>query len=182
MSNLRFLTLASIIAAAAASRLLPHPPNFTPIGAMALFGGATLGARWAAFAVPCAAMYLSDLALGFFIYDFGFFHSGMPFVYASFMLTVCVGLWLGSSRSTVMIGGAVALSTLLFFIVTNFGVWSMGHFYPKTLGGLIACYSAGIPFALNTLAGDAFYALVLFGGFAVAQNRLYRLREGAHTA
>src|SRR5437867_7495824 len=90
--NVRFVTLVGITLAAAASRLLPHPPNFTPLFAMALFGGAYFRNRIAAFAVPLAAMLLSDLALGVIHYGTAIFPS-MPFVYASFVLTVLLGWW-----------------------------------------------------------------------------------------
>ena len=170
MLNTRFFTFMGIILAAAAMRLVPHPPNVTPIGAMALFGGAYLASKKAAFLVPLVAMYLSDLVLGYFIYDFGWFHGLMPFVYGSFAMTVCLGLLIRRRRTPLLIGGAALIGSVLFFIVANFGVWITGHLYPKTVEGLITCYVAAIPFFRNPLAGDAVYTLVLFGGFALAQR------------
>ncbi len=175
--NTRFLTLLGITLSAAAMRLLPHPPNMTPIAAMALFGGAYFTTKRTAFLVPLAAMYLSDLALGFFIHDFGLFHWFMPFVYASFVMTVCLGLLVRHRLTPLTIGGAALMSSVLFFIVTNFGVWLVGNFYPKTVAGLVSCYVAAIPFFRNTLVGDAAYTLVLFGSFALAQRYLPVLRE-----
>lgn len=182
MLNTRFFTLVGIVLAAAAMRLIPHPLNFTPMAAMALFGGAHFANKKAAFAVPLAAMYLSDLFLGFFVYDSGWFHGSMPFVYASFAMTVCLGLWVRRRRSPLRIGGAALLGSVLFFVVTNFGVWLSGSLYPMTVDGLVACYVAAIPFFRHTLAGDAVYTVALFGGFALAQRYLSALREGPAAA
>jgi hypothetical protein len=177
MLNARFFTILGITLSAAAMRLLPHPPNMTPIAAMALFGGVYFTNRKIAFLVPLAAMYLSDLALGFFVYDFGWFHPFMPFVYASFAVTVCLGLLIRRRLTLLTVGGAALTSSVLFFIVTNFGVWLVDNLYPKTIAGLLSCYVAAIPFFRNTLMGNAFYTLVLFGGFALAQRYLPVLRE-----
>jgi len=177
MFNVRFFALLGIIFSAAAMRLLPHPPNMTPIAAMALFGGVYFANRRIAFLVPLAAMYLSDLALGFFVYDFGWFHGFMPFVYAGFIVTVCLGLLIRRRITPLAVGGAALTSSVLFFITTNFGVWLAGNFYPKTLAGLGSCYIAAIPFFRNALMGNAIYTLLLFGGFALAQRYLPVLRE-----
>lgn len=150
--------LAAILAAilvAATLRLVPHPPNFTPIGAMALFSGAYLGRKGLiAFAAPLGALLLSDLVLGFY--------RGMPTVYFSVALVVIIG-WLSLQRvSPLRIGAAAIASSVLFFVVTNFGMWLSSGFYPRTLAGLEACYIAAIPFFQNTIAGDLFYAALLF--------------------
>jgi len=175
--NARFFALLGITLSAAAMRLLPHPPNMIPIAAMALFGGAYFTNRRTAFLVPLAAMYLSDLALGFFIYDFGWFHGFMPFVYAGFIVTVCLGLLIRRWLSPWTVAGAALISSVLFFVITNFGVWLVSGLYPKTATGLVSCYVAAIPFFRNALVGNAFYTLVLFGGFALAQRYLPILCE-----
>lgn len=180
MVNARVITLVGMVLAAAAARLIPHPPNVTPIAAMALFGGAYFANKKAAFAVPLAAMYLSDLALGLFVYDLGWFHATMPFIYVSFALTVGLGLLIRSRRSPLRIAGAAFLSSVLFFLLSNLGVWLAGDghvLYPLTLEGLVACYVAAIPFFRNTLVGDAAYTALLFGGFALAQRYASALRE-----
>ena len=177
MLNTRFLALLGITFSAALMRLVPHPPNVTPIAAIALFGGVYFATKRTAFLVPLAAMYLSDLALGFFVYDFGWFHWFMPFVYASFVVTVCLGLLIRHRLTPLTVGGAALIGSVLFFIVTNFGVWLVGNFYPKTVTGLVSCYVAAIPFFRNTLVGDAAYTLVLFGGFALAQRYIPVLSE-----
>ena len=154
---------------AAASRLIPHPANVTPIAAMALFGGAHFSNRVAAFLVPLSAMILSDLILGF--------HSTMPFVYGSFVLIVLIGTLLRRRRTVPAVGVAAMASSVLFFLVTNFGVWVTGTLYPKTWTGLVTAYVAGLPFFRNTVLGDLFYVAVLFGGFAFLERYIPALRE-----
>jgi hypothetical protein len=178
MYRLRFLVLVGMILAAAASRLIPHPPNFTPTGAMALFGGACFAQRRAAFVVPLAAMFLSDLAIGLLSGNLSLgLHRLIPVVYGSFALIVCLGFWLRTRRTVGRIAVAALASSVLFFVLTNFGVWALGSWYPKTWEGLVACYAAAIPFFRNTLLGDAVYATVLFGGLALAEKGLPALRE-----
>ena len=176
MLNTRFVTLVLIILAAAAMRLIPHPPNVTPIAAMALFGAAHFASRKSGFLVLLMAMGLSDIVLGLVIYGYGWVHGTMPFVYFSFALTFCFGLVIRNRLSPLSIGAAVLGSSLLFFLATNFGVWLTGGLYPISMDGLIACYVAAIPYYKNTLAGDALYTLLLFGGFALAQRYLPVLR------
>jgi hypothetical protein len=166
----RILALLLAIFAAAAMRLLPHPPNFSPIAAMALFSGAYLPKRVLAFAAPFGALLLSDVLLGGF-------YPGMNFVYLSFGLTVLIG-WAISRRKTVLtIGGAALASSILFFVLTNFGMWLFSGFYPLTWEGLVACYVAATPFFQNTLAGDLFFTALLFGGFALAERLVPALRQ-----
>ncbi len=171
MVNPRFCTLVGIVLAAAAARLMPHPPNFTPLGALALFGGAHFTSTSPAFAVPLLAMLLSDGLLGFGI------HRLTPFVYGSFALIVVLGRLLRHRRSVPAIGSAAVAGAVLFFVITNFGVWLTGGLYPPTMEGLAACCVAAIPFFGNTLAADILYAAVLFGGFALAERRFAVLRE-----
>lgn len=163
MSKPRFVVLALMIVAAVASRLIPHPPNMASITAVALFSGAYLSDKRLAFFVPIVALFFSDLMLT------GFYRH-MEIVYGSFALVVCVGLALRRHRSSLRIAGAALGSSVLFFVVTNFGVWAFESLYPKTMVGLAACYVAAIPFFQNTLAGDALYTAVLFGGFALAER------------
>jgi hypothetical protein len=163
------IVLLSMISAAALSRLIPHPPNMTSMSAVALFGGAYFSDKRLAFAVPLAALLLSDLVLGFYQH--------MEVVYGSFALIVVIGVWLQHHRSVPAVAGAALASSILFFVVTNFGVWAFDSFYPKTLAGLITCYVAAIPFFQNTLQGDLLYTLILFGGFALLERRFSPLRD-----
>jgi hypothetical protein len=168
MNQPRFLFLAGMILAAAASRLIPHPPNFSPIAALALFGGAQFADKRQAFLVPLAAMFLSDLIIGL--------HSLIPVIYGSFALIVCLGFWVQRNQNLGRIGGAALLGALLFFVTTNFGVWLFASFYPKTGGGLLACYTEAIPFFWNTLTSDLIYTAILFGGLRAAEWRWPVLR------
>ena len=165
----RLVALLVAIFAAAAMRLLPHPPNFSPIAAMALFSGAYLPKRVLAFVAPFAALLLSDAVLGFY--------AGMNFVYFSFALTVLIGWAVASRKTPLMIGGAAIASSVLFFVLTNFGMWLFSGFYPLTSAGLIACYVAAIPFFQNTLVGDLFFTTLLFGGFALLERFLPAIRQ-----
>ena len=151
------LIILAIIIFAALTRLMPHPPNFTPIIAMGLFGGAYLkNKRWALM-LPVVAMLLADLFLGF--------HGTMIWVYGSLIIITVMGFLLNSGVT--LKNGAMATlgGSLLFFLVTNFGVWASGSFYPKTVEGLISCYAAGIPFFGNTLASSVFYSGLMFFGY-----------------
>jgi hypothetical protein len=168
-NHARLTALLSAIVAAAALRLVPHPPNFSPIDAMALFSGAYLGKRWLAFAAPLGALLLSDLVLGFY--------SGMWVQYLAVSLVVLIA-WATLKRPSVMrVGGAALASSVLFFLVTNFGIWALSGAYPPTPAGLAACYVAGIPFFQNTVAGDLFYSALLFGGFALLERAVPALRR-----
>lgn len=166
---LRALLAAVMIVLAALLRIAPHPWNFTPIGAMALFSGAMFRDRRIAFALPLAALFAGDLFVGLYRL--------MPVIYASFLVNVLIGRWLAGRRTVARIGGAVFLGALQFFLVTNFAMWRAYDTFPHTLGGLGACYLTGLPLFGNTLAGDGFYAAVFFGLFALAERFWPALRE-----
>ena len=168
---LKTAIVLTMILAAAALRIAPHPWNFTPIGAMALFSGAMLRPKWLKFCFPIAALFAGDLFIGL--------HKLIPVIYASFLLSVLIGARVEKRRTTARIGVATLLGSAQFFLVTNFAVWAGMSRYRKTLSGLGACYAAGIPFFWNTLAGDAFYVGLLFGGFALAERIIPALREPA---
>jgi hypothetical protein len=165
----RIIALLSAIVIAATLRLVPHPPNFTPIGAMALFSGAYLGRRGLlAFAAPLGALLLSDLVLGFY--------HGMATVYFSVALIALIGSGALRRISPLRVGAAAIASSIVFFVVTNFGMWLFSGFYPRTWAGFEACYVAAIPFFQNTVSGDLFYATLLFGGFKLVELVAPRLR------
>jgi hypothetical protein len=149
----------AMILLAAVLRMVPHPWNLTPIGAMALFSGSMFRRPWIAFLLPLAGLFAGDVFAGF--------HK-----------------LISENRTVVRIGGAVFVGALQFFAITNFAVWAVGGFYPKTAAGLAACFAAGVPYFWNTLAGDALYAGIFFGGFALAERIVAPLpepREGAQT-
>jgi hypothetical protein len=167
MFHPRAVTLAALILMAAATRVLPHPWNFTAVGAMCLFGGAYFFRPLAAFAVPMIALLLSDLALASTRYDFSMF--GYPSVWLSyglFALTVVLGMAMRGRVTFVRVSGLAIVASVMFFLVSNFFAWIEGHGgYPYTPAGLAACYVAAIPFAQNMLLANLFYSGVLFGGY-----------------
>jgi hypothetical protein len=146
-----------LILVAMVCRLVPHPPNFTPVLAVALFGGAMLPRR-VSWAVPLLAMVASDLALG---YPFGWMNG---VVYGCFLAAVGLGMWLGRRRTWGRTAAAALGGSALFFVVTNFAVWlGADSMYLHTPGGLAQCYVAALPFFRNSLAGDLFWTAALFG-------------------
>jgi hypothetical protein len=179
--SLRTGIIALFIVFAALSRFLPHPPNFTPIGGMALFGAAYFSRRYLAFLVPLAALWISDLIMNNLVYvnaypEFydGFAWFGNLYVYASILLIAGLGmLLLRKVRITNLIGASL-LASVLFFLITNFGSWILDPIYPKTGAGLTSAYAAGIPFFWNTLMADLFYTAVLFGGYALVQAKVLK--------
>jgi hypothetical protein len=162
------LALAMMIVLAALSRLLPHPPNFSPIEAMALFGGAYFAKRWLSIVVPLLAMLLADFFIGF--------HSGMPVVYGSIVLISVLGFALRGKISALRIASFGLISATVFFLITNFAVWAGASMYPMTANGLLACYIAGIPFFHWQIAGVATYSIILFGGFAMLRSYVPALK------
>lgn len=170
--RLRLLVLLALVLGAVVVRLLPHPPNFTPVGALALFAGACFADRRLALAAPLAAVFLSDLALGL--------HVLVPVVYASFAASVLIGRWLRPRRTVAHTAAAVLAGAVQFFLVTNCACWLL--YYPPTAAGLVECYVAAVPYFRSTLAGDAAFAAVLFGGLAVAERLVPAAREPAPSA
>ncbi|MBI3837160.1 MAG: hypothetical protein HY288_04400 [Planctomycetia bacterium] len=177
----RAMVLTGIVALAALSRLVPHPPNVTPIAAMALFGSAFFGDRKIAYLVPLAAMLLSDIVLGYTIYGSTLLRS-QPVVYACLIATVAMGRLIHDRRSPWHVGVVVLASSVLFFVVTNFAVWAMGPLYPKTWNGFATCYTAAIPFFRNSVVGDMVFSVVFFGGFVLLERVMPALREDRQLA
>lgn len=159
---------AVIVLGAAFLRLLPHPPNFAPIAAMALFGGAHLPKRLALI-LPILAMVISDFFLGM--------HNTLGFVYLSFLLTVLIGFWLKSHRDFKNVVWASLSSSVLFFTITNAGVWLVSGMYSKDLSGLMSSYVMALPFFRNTIMGDIFYTGVFFGGYELVKSLLIRVAK-----
>ena len=146
-----------IIVLAAVTRLIPHPPNFTPLIAMGLFGGAYIHNRSLAVLIPIGAMFLSDLFLGF--------HGTVYFVYGSFLLVTILGMVLIKKITIINCTVAALSSSFLFFLITNLGVWLTSSYYPKNIQGILSCYTMALPFLGNTLAGTLLYSSVMFGGY-----------------
>lgn len=139
------------------ARLLPHVPNATPLGAVALAAGLYMPRRWAV-ALPLAALFAGDIVIGFYSVKI------MAAVYASFALMAFAGVWARNRKSVATIGGATIAGSVLFFLVTNGAVWAFGTMYPHTAAGLMLSYTLGLPFLRNMLVGDLFYVALLVGG------------------
>ncbi len=176
-----FLVITMIILAAS-TRIFPHPPNVTAIGAMGLLGAAYLPRKVWAFIVPFVALWLSDLAINNIIfaeyYDgFVWFTQGAFGIYLGFGLIVLLGIGLLKKVKVPTLIGASLGSSFIFYLASNFGSWMSGFTYPKTGAGLIACYTAGLPFLLNTILGDLFFVGVLFGAYALFS---YKQKSTSH--
>lgn len=180
MLNPRLGTLVAMIVMAAATRLLPHPPNMTAMTALALFGGALFADKRLAFALPLAVLLITDLALGV-IWSWSPMAVGphMEVQYIAFAMIVGLGFTLRQNHGIVRTGVTAVLASMLFFVVSNLGTWAFESLYPKTFAGLVECYVAAIPFWRNTLLGDLLYTAILFGGFHLLERNIVALRARA---
>ena len=148
--------LVSLIFFAILSRFLPHPPNFTPIAAIALLSSKGFTNRWVVFLIPIVSLFISDLFIGL--------HATIPFVYISFILIALLGMYVKKINIV-----SVLLSSTIFFLVSNFGVWLL--YYPISTEGLVQCYTLALPFFLNTVLGDLVYGALLIYPFYALQRR-----------
>ena len=177
----RFLLALALVIFGTVLRIVPHPWNFAPVGAVALFVGAHFERRLFGILVPLAAMFAGDTALELFT-GHGY-HALMPVIYATYALIALLGMTLRGRRSSVpAVGAGVLASSVLFFVVTNFAVWLWSATYPKSIAGLAMCYVAGIPFFGNTLASDALFTAILFGALAAAERRFPSLAPAPSVA
>ena len=148
--------VVSLIFFAILSRFLPHPPNFTPIAAIALLSSKGFTNRWVVFLIPIVSLFISDLFIGL--------HATIPFVYISFILIALLGMYVKKINIV-----SVLLSSTIFFLVSNFGVWLL--YYPNSTEGLVQCYTMALPFFLNTVLGDLVYGALLIYPFYALQRR-----------
>jgi hypothetical protein len=160
--------LIFIVLVAAANRIMPHPANFTPLTALALFSGAKLDKK-TAIIIPVLAMLISDFFLGF--------HLTMPFVYVSFIIITLIGRRLKKEKAFYLLSAGI-LSSVLFFLITNFGFFLTSGMYPLNLTGLVNAYVMGLPFFRNTFIGDLFYTFILFYGYNYLAVFINKLRFG----
>ena len=171
--NLTYIGVIALILFASFTRIIPHMPNFTPIGAMALFGGAYLSNKYYAFIIPILSLWLSDLIINNFIlnyYDqFTWFYPGFIWQYASFGIIILLGYFLLKKITLKKVLMTSIGSSLVFFVITNFGVWATGSMYPLSIVGLISCFVLAIPFYKGTLLGFLFYSSFLFGVFEMSK-------------
>ena len=167
------IVIYGLIVLVALSRLMPHPWNVAPIGALGLFSGAYIAARWA-WLLPLAVLLLGDLFIGFYSWIV------MLFVYLGFAASaVCGRIFLHKRRSVLRFSGGLLSAALIFYLLSNFGMWILA--YPHSWTGLISCYVNGLPFLLRSLMGDTFYCILLFGSYEVVKawlNRPCHLKTG----
>jgi hypothetical protein len=161
--NKKILFITLFITVAALMRLIPHPPNFVPITAIAIFAGVKLNNIKIAYAIPISIMLISDLFIGFY--------SISLFVYLAFILIITYSSFIKKYRIKNII-----LSSVIFFIITNFGVWLMGG-YPKSIEGLVLCYTMAIPFFTNSIIADLFFSAILYYGFEQIEKRYLILKS-----
>lgn len=179
----KFFLATSLIVIAAIYRLLPHPPNATPVGAMALVGGLYIGRKYLAFILPLLALFLSDLVINntisrsFLSEQTGLviFSDYMIPVYFSFILIVGIGFILSKQSAFQKILFGTLLSSVSFFIITNFGVWLSSTGYPKNFSGLMMCYEMAIPFFRNTLLSNAIFVTLFVS--IIEMVRAYQLKK-----
>ena len=175
--NLNLSLISIIIFIAAATRIFPHPPNFSPIAAIGIFGAAHFTKKWYAFLIPLLAIWLSDIVISNFIYSsssnqFIWFYSGFYWQYISYIAIILTGIII--FRNNISISktfGASISSSAIFFLISNFGVWFGSSMYPKSFSGLVTCYAAGIPFLQNTVLSNVLFTIVLFGSYFLIQTQ-----------
>ena len=158
ISNLAIILLAVVV------RLIPHAPNFAPIGGLALFSGSHFKKK-IALIIPLASMFISDIFLGF--------HKTIPYVYLSFIIIALIGSLINKDKWQTLLKASL-VSSVIFFLITNFGVWVTGTMYQKNLNGLIQSYAMGLPFFRNTILSDLFYSFSFFYGYRFLSNFVFK--------
>lgn len=166
MNNKKHLTIAALILFAVISRLMPHPFNFTAIGALALFCGSVFTNKKLAFIVPAIAMLVTDAMIGF--------HASMIPVYLCFSLAVLIGIKMIKQVSMITVPAASIISSIVFFLVTNLPFWYADlSLYPLNWKGTMESYTAALPFFANQIAGDLFYSATFFGAYILLKQKYF---------
>ena len=148
------ITFLFILGILTLGRIIPHPPNFTPILATAIYTPYMVNNKWLAMLIPLSAMFIADIIIGF--------HPYMLWVYGAIGLSTLISNWsMRFNKKYIQLGAMAIVSSVLFFIITNFAVWTIWDYYPKTIDGLIMCYTMAIPFFKNTLLGTIIYTAII---------------------
>jgi hypothetical protein len=175
------LLIAALILLAGLGRLVSNELqlwNFTAIGASALFGGVVIKDKRLAYILPLATLFLTDLIFELFTNINGFYGAQMIFVYGAFLLITLIGTQIKKVNALTILLASIGTG-ILFFLISNAGVWILSGMYPRTFSGLITCYAAAIPFFrndmfgnffLNTIMGSVFYSGLLFGAYALIKK------------
>ena len=174
--DLRVSVIAALILVVALSRLIPSMHNFSPLGALGLFGAAFFKRKSLAFIIPIVSIWISDVLVNNILYasyypSFTWFYEGFYWQYGSYLLIVLMALFLFKKVNTSRVVVGALTATVIFFLISNFGAWVTSPLYPKTFSGLMTSYVAGIPFLNNGLVGDLLYSTVFFGGFYLVTKR-----------
>ena len=162
--------LAVLIALGVAGRLLPHPPNFTPMAAIALFAGFIFIKRYMAVVAVILTMLLCDYFAFGSLSASWFGSKSMFVVYLALLFPIVFKNFLQKKIGVLRIFGAALASSSVFFLATNFAVWAFSPMYEKTFEGLVLCYTMAIPFFQNTVAGDLIWSGVIFGTYFLLRN------------
>tara|TARA_Y100000994_G_scaffold155153_1_gene127082 strand:- start:1538 stop:2044 length:507 start_codon:yes stop_codon:yes gene_type:complete len=163
MFNKNNFILTLFILVGVLTRIIPHPPNFTAIGAIALFGGAFFVDKKLSFLIPISIMLISDFLLGYQM---------ILSVYISFLIMVFLGFRLAKKHTTIKIINTSIIASIIFFIITNLSVFLTSALYSKNVLGLIECYTLAIPFFMNTLVANIFYSILMFNAFSFVKKRI----------
>jgi len=168
--------LTVLVLLAAFSRLIPHPSNFTAIGAIAIFSAASLTNRWLSFIISMVSMWLSDLVLNNLFYSTSnigtvWFTEGFVWIYLGIMVHWLAGGWIIRNKSLLAISTASLIGAISFFMLSNFGVWMGNMLYPKTWEGLVLCFASALPFFGNFLMGNLFFSGLLFGAYFLLEKK-----------
>ena len=184
--NKKIILILSLLIIGILGRIIPHPPNITPMIAIALLASHAFKNKWIAILIPLSGMWISDLMINNYLYagyydKFVFFSNGSLWIYGAIVFAVLIGNVLIKHIKL----SAVLLSSLsasfFFFIITNFGVWFSSIMYPKSLLGLIECYTLAIPFFGNALIGDLIYSVVLFASYSLVFSNRFELNTAGNT-
>jgi hypothetical protein len=180
--NFRPIVLISLLLLAAFSRVIPHPPNFTPIAALGLFGAAYFSRKWIAIVLPLASLWLSSIVINNTLYadhykSFTFFYEGWYWIFGSIALTTVIGFFTLKKININSVLSSSVIAAVLFFLISNYSCFPGNPSYSQDLRGLMDCYIAGIPFFGGTLGGTLFYSAVLFGGFELAKYKFPALTQ-----
>lgn len=164
--NNKLTLMISLVFLAAFSRLIPHPWNFTALGAIAFFGGARFEDKKMSLWIPMLALFVSDLFLGF--------HSTILFTYGGFLLVGLIAQFARNLRNPITLVSLLLSSSVVFYLVSNFGVWAVENIYPKTMAGLFQCYVMGLPFFERQILSDLFYSGFLFAAYEFLNKKLLK--------
>ena len=183
--NPRFIVLLLLIVVAVAMRFITELKystmiNFTPIGAIALFGGAYFSDRWKAILIPLLSLFISDLLINTFYYDgrFGIMYDGWYWVYGSFILMVFFGAWIIKQVSVKTVLLASVAASIAHWLISDFGVFlgsctdiTTGQLYTKDIAGLVKCYTLALPYMKSFFLGTICYSAIMFGAFELAKRK-----------